>query len=129
MCLHPPTLPYCLNLSTFPTPSTSLPPSVPSSLSLCLPLPLPLSPSPLSSAFLQPCHSQGLYDSDTIATILKVAESACEVLERGSGRGHIVLSGCGTSGRLAFVVTVSERKEGKLREGWRNEGLTGKGGG
>ena len=48
---------------------------------------------------------QGLYDPSTISTIKRIAESACEVLQSGSG--HVVMSGCGTSGRLAFVVAVS----------------------
>ena len=51
-------------------------------------------------------HTQGVYDSGTVATMERVIECACELLCDPS-HNAVVLSGCGTSGRLAFITSVS----------------------
>lgn len=48
-------------------------------------------------------HFPSIYDEETISAMEKIAEKAVEVLHDKSGTA-IVLSGCGTSGRLAFFL-------------------------
>lgn len=46
---------------------------------------------------------KNLFHSDTISTMKKIAEKAADIL-KNTREGLIVLSGCGTSGRLAFLT-------------------------
>ena len=48
-------------------------------------------------------HFTSIYDSEAVSAMEKIAENAAEMLQ-GSGDAAIVLSGCGTSGRLAFFL-------------------------
>ena len=48
-------------------------------------------------------HFTSIYDSEAVSAMEKIAETAVEILQ-GSGDAAIVLSGCGTSGRLAIFL-------------------------
>ena len=49
-------------------------------------------------------HFPSIYDEEALAAMDKIAEKAAEMLQENSGETAIVLSGCGTSGRLAFFL-------------------------
>ncbi|XP_071487786.1 glucokinase regulatory protein-like [Diadema antillarum] len=48
---------------------------------------------------------QNIHDADVVDTIKRIAEKLVKVLE-SSGRWAVVISGCGTSGRLAFFIST-----------------------
>ena len=48
-------------------------------------------------------HFPSIYDEDVIMAMEKISSKAAEVLENSSD-SSVVLSGCGTSGRLAFIL-------------------------
>lgn len=58
-------------------------------------------------------HFQSIYDEETIFAMEKVVEKAAEVLQQNEQSGAIVLSGCGTSGRIAFFVAQKFSKLAK----------------
>ena len=49
-------------------------------------------------------HFPSVYDEEVIITMDRIAQKATEMLKDNSGETAIVLSGCGTSGRLAFIL-------------------------
>lgn len=49
-------------------------------------------------------HFPSVYDEEVITAMDRIAEEAAEMLKDSSGETAIVLSGCGTSGRLAFFL-------------------------
>lgn len=49
-------------------------------------------------------HFPSIYDEEAITAMDRIAEKAAEMLQGGRGDTAIVLSGCGTSGRLAFFL-------------------------
>lgn len=50
--------------------------------------------------------SQGLFDAGTVQSMQWVVERVCGVLS-DPVRSAVVMSGCGTSGRIAFLMAVS----------------------
>lgn len=50
-------------------------------------------------------NSPSIYDKEAITAMDRIAEKAAEMLQNSNGDTAIVLSGCGTSGRLAFFLT------------------------
>ena len=55
-------------------------------------------------------HFQSIYDEETIFAMEKVVEKAAEVLQQS---GAVLLSGCGTSGRIAFFLSQKFSKLAK----------------
>ena len=49
-------------------------------------------------------HFPSIYDEEVITVMNRIAQKATEMLKDSSGETAIVLSGCGTSGRLAFIL-------------------------
>ena len=49
-------------------------------------------------------HFPSIFDEEAINAMDKVADKAAQILEDGSGDMAIVISGCGTSGRLAYFL-------------------------
>ena len=49
-------------------------------------------------------HFPSIYDEEVITAMDKISQKATEMLKDSSGETAIVLSGCGTSGRLAFIL-------------------------
>lgn len=58
-------------------------------------------------------HFPSIYDEEAITAMDRIAEKAAEMLQGVRGDTAIVLSGCGTSGRLAFFLA---QKFSKLAE-------------
>ena len=74
---------------------------------------------------LRQCDSQifsgwenfpNIYDEETILAMEQIAEEAAEVLRDTSGETAIVLSGCGTSGRLAFFLAQKFSRLAKAQQ-------------
>lgn len=49
-------------------------------------------------------HFPNIYDEEVITAMDRITQKATEMLKDSSGETAIVLSGCGTSGRLAFIL-------------------------
>ena len=58
-------------------------------------------------------HFQSIYDVEAVSAMQKVVGKASEVLQHSSA---IVLSGCGTSGRIAFFIAQKLSKLAKEQE-------------